>query len=245
MKSVARRVGRLAWIGAAFLWLLSAPAPGQPRSLLDSTFQPTIEDVAARHRSRQFRRQSRRAISAPSCVLSLATSGRHHHHRNRRAPSLSDRERDARATVRHRRRPRRLHLGRSVADHAQVRVAGLGAAAGDDRAPALSSALHGRRTRQSARRPRHVSRQNRLPHPWHQRAGDHRARRFIRAVSALSTTTWSTSTIACRSARVSSCGRIRSLLPRASGEGGPPAQQVRIATATPCARWTARSGRTE
>jgi lipoprotein-anchoring transpeptidase ErfK/SrfK len=45
MKSVARRVGRLAWIGAAFLWLLSAPAPGQPRSLIDTIFQPTIEDV--------------------------------------------------------------------------------------------------------------------------------------------------------------------------------------------------------
>jgi len=45
IKSVARRVGDLAWIGAAFLWLLSAPAPGQPRSLLDSIFQPTIEDV--------------------------------------------------------------------------------------------------------------------------------------------------------------------------------------------------------
>ncbi len=45
MKSVARRVGGLAWIGAAFLWLLSAPAPGQPRSLIDSIFQPTIEDV--------------------------------------------------------------------------------------------------------------------------------------------------------------------------------------------------------
>ncbi|MGA2312209.1 MAG: L,D-transpeptidase [Xanthobacteraceae bacterium] len=46
MKSVARRAGGLAWIGAAFLWLLSAPAPGQPRTLLNSTFQPTIEDVA-------------------------------------------------------------------------------------------------------------------------------------------------------------------------------------------------------
>ncbi len=45
MKSVARRVGRLAWIGAAFLWLLSAPVPGQPQTLLNSIFQPTIEDV--------------------------------------------------------------------------------------------------------------------------------------------------------------------------------------------------------
>ncbi len=45
MKSVARRVGDLVWIGAAFLWLLSAPAPGQPQTLLNSIFQPTIEDV--------------------------------------------------------------------------------------------------------------------------------------------------------------------------------------------------------
>ena len=43
------------------------------------------------------------------------------------------------------------------------------------RAPALSAALHGRRPRQPARRPRHVSRQHRLPHPRHQRARDHRS----------------------------------------------------------------------
>ncbi|MGD0333070.1 MAG: L,D-transpeptidase [Xanthobacteraceae bacterium] len=46
MKSVAKRVGGLAWIGAAFLAMLCAPAPGQPQSLLTSIFQPTIEDVA-------------------------------------------------------------------------------------------------------------------------------------------------------------------------------------------------------
>ncbi len=45
MKSIARRLGGLAWIGAAFLCLLSVPAPGQPQSLFGSIFQPTIEDV--------------------------------------------------------------------------------------------------------------------------------------------------------------------------------------------------------
>ena len=45
MKSTAKRLGGLAWIGAAFLCLLSVPAPGQPQSLLGSIFHPTIEDV--------------------------------------------------------------------------------------------------------------------------------------------------------------------------------------------------------
>ena len=60
--------------------------------------------------------------------------------------------------LRHRRRPRRLHLGRRQARRADGRVAGLAAARRDARAPALPAALHGRRPRQPARRPRHVSR---------------------------------------------------------------------------------------
>ncbi len=36
------------------------------------------------------------------------------------------------------------------------------------------AALHGRRPRQSARRARHVSRLQRIPHPWHQRSHDDR-----------------------------------------------------------------------
>ena len=50
---------------------------------------------------------------------------------------------------------------------------------GDDRAPALSAALHGRRPRQSARRPRDVSRLDRLPHPRHQPALDDRQVRLL------------------------------------------------------------------
>ena len=52
------------------------------------------------------------------------------------------------------RRPRRLHLDRRAEDQPQGRVAGLASADRDDRAPALSAALHGRRPRQSARRAR-------------------------------------------------------------------------------------------
>ena len=48
------------------------------------------------------------------------------------------------------------------------------AAAGDDRAATLSSALDGRRSRQSARRARALYRRDRLPHPRHQRATDDR-----------------------------------------------------------------------
>ena len=46
-------------------------------------------------------------------------------------------------------------------DHTQAGMAGLDAAAGNDPAPALSAALHGRRPRQPARRARALSRQPR------------------------------------------------------------------------------------
>ena len=59
-------------------------------------------------------------------------------------------------------------------DLAQDRMAGLDAAAGDDPAPALSAALHGRRPRQSDGRTRAVSRLDGLSHPRHQSAGDDR-----------------------------------------------------------------------
>ena len=64
-------------------------------------------------------------------------------------------------------------------DLAQGGMAGLDAAAGDDRAAALSAALHGRRSGQSDGRARALSRQHHLSHPRHQCAGDHRPRGFI------------------------------------------------------------------
>ena len=81
--------------------------------------------------------------------------------------------------LRHRRRPRRLHLDRRRARHAHGRVAGLASAVGDDRAPALPAALHGRRRRQSDGRARALSRQDDLPHPRHQSAVDHRHVRVV------------------------------------------------------------------
>ena len=63
-------------------------------------------------------------------------------------------------------------------------MAGLASAGGDDRAPALSAALHGGRSRQSAGRARDVSRLQRLPHPRHQRSLDHRQVRLLAAASA-------------------------------------------------------------
>ncbi len=59
------------------------------------------------------------------------------------------------------------------------RMAGLASARGDDRAPALSAALHGRRPGQSAWRARDVSRQDGVPHPRHQPAFDHRQIRVV------------------------------------------------------------------
>ena len=55
----------------------------------------------------------------------------------------------------------------------------IGAAAGDDRAPALSAALHGRRPGQSAGRARPLSRRHGLPHSWHQPAADDRPCRLV------------------------------------------------------------------
>jgi lipoprotein-anchoring transpeptidase ErfK/SrfK len=76
------------------------------------------------------------------------------------------------AALRHRRRPRRLPPGQGTGQTItkQGRMAGLDPAAGDDRAPALSAALHGGRAGQSARRTRDVSRHHGLPHPRHQRS---------------------------------------------------------------------------
>ena len=61
----------------------------------------------------------------------------------------------------------------------QKGMAGLDAAAGNDRAPALSAALDGGRARQSARRPRDVSRHHGLSHSRHQPAADHRHRGVV------------------------------------------------------------------
>jgi lipoprotein-anchoring transpeptidase ErfK/SrfK len=51
-------------------------------------------------------------------------------------------------------------------------------------AAALSAALHGRRPGQSHGRARALSRQHGVPHPRHQRAGDHRPRRVVRLFPA-------------------------------------------------------------
>ena len=70
---------------------------------------------------------------------------------------------------------------------AQAGMARLAAAAGDDPAPALSAALHGRRAWQSDGRARALSRRDGLSHPRHQPAADDRPRRLVRAASAWST----------------------------------------------------------
>ena len=105
-------------------------------------------------------RRHRRAAVASSSARSSATDPRGARHRRDRyaqhLPLSRARQRPG-APLRHRRRPRGLHLGRHQDRREEGRVAGLASAAGDDRAPALSAALHGRRPRQPARRPRHVS----------------------------------------------------------------------------------------
>ena len=79
----------------------------------------------------------------------------------------------------HRRGPRGLHLVGRRAGYQDGGVAGLASAGGNDRAPALPAALHGRRRRQPARRARALSRQDDLSHPRHQSAVDHRHLRVV------------------------------------------------------------------
>ena len=81
-------------------------------------------------------------------------------------------------------RPRRIPVGRRPEDYAQARMAGLGAAAGDDRTPALSAALDGRRPGQSARGACDEPRRHGLPHPRHQCARDYRTGGVVRLLPA-------------------------------------------------------------
>ena len=115
----------------------------------------------------------------PGSRLPHQGAGRHHHRRYAEHLSLLRARRRPGDPLRRPRRPRRLHLDRRAEDHPQGRVAGLASADRDDRAPALSAALHGRRPRQSARRARDVSRLDRLPHPRHQPALDDRQVRLV------------------------------------------------------------------
>src|SRR5829696_396849 len=59
-------------------------------------------------------------------------------------------------------------------------MAGLAAAEGNARAPSRPAALYGRRAGQSARRARALSRLHALPHPWLERALDHRHAGLVR-----------------------------------------------------------------
>ena len=137
-----------------------APADGRPSG------DGTAQGIAA-------------AVPAHDGRVPHPRAGRHHHHRHREHVSLSRARQRPGDPLRHRRRPRRLHLGRRRARHPDGRVAGLASAGGDDRAPALPAALHGRRRRQPARRARALSRQDDLPHPRHQSAVDHRLVRVV------------------------------------------------------------------
>ena len=128
-------------------------------------------------RGRQGRASS--AIQAPARDVPIARARRHARDRYGEHVSVSRARQRTGDALRHRRRPRRLHLGGRGTRLENVRVAGLASAGRDDRAPALSAALHGGRRRQSARRARALSRQDALPHPRHEPAFDDREVRFL------------------------------------------------------------------
>ena len=119
------------------------------------------------------------AVSAHAGRLLQQGAGRHGHRRYAEHLSLSRARPGQGAALRDRRRPRGLHLvrrGESVQEGGMARLESAGA---DDRAPALPSALHGRRRRQSARRARALSRRHHLSHSRHQSAVHHRDLRLL------------------------------------------------------------------
>ena len=81
--------------------------------------------------------------------------------------------------LRHRCRPRRIHLERYRADQQNVGMAGLASAVGDDRPATVFAAVHGWRTWQSARSARALSRQDAVSYSRDQSALDHRHVRIV------------------------------------------------------------------
>ena len=145
---------------------------------------PEVEDAAPGQEPAPEEQERARGLPPPTGVLSHHRSAGHHHHRHLRALPLPDPAQQHRAALRHRRRTRRLPVERAAQGHAQGGMAGLDAAGGNDRAAALSAALHGRRPGQSHGRARALSRQHGLSHPWHQRARDHRPCGVVRLLPA-------------------------------------------------------------
>ena len=134
--------------------------------------------VAARRRRRRQRRAPGAAAARRRCLQHPRSAG-HHRDRYRQHPALLRARPGPRHSLRRRRRPRWLYLVRRADRHPQGGMAGLASAGGNDRAPALSAALRGGRSRQSARRTGHVSRLQRVPHSRHQRSLDHRQVRLL------------------------------------------------------------------
>ena len=178
-------------LAAAVLWSRNrhGPAAGDERSATRSAsiFRDVVREPAPSAQieedagpSAPMPERFRRQIVAYNTSEAPGTD----HHRYAEHLSLLRARRRPRDPLRHRRRPRRLHLGRHAEHRPQAGMAGLESAAGDDRAPALPAALHGRRSGQSARRARPVSRQFALSHPRHQRAERPSASACRRAASA-------------------------------------------------------------
>ena len=184
---MARTLQLTAAFAAAAIALTATPAFAKPLSLAPQAYRtPSIFDrvlrdaPAARETPYEATEEEANNAELPANLrrqivnLPDARSARHDRHRHAEHLSLFRARRRQGDALRHRRRPRRLHLG-GRQDTSSARPSGrTGSAGRDDRAPALSAALHGRRSGQSARRARHVSRRHRISHPRHQRAVHHR-----------------------------------------------------------------------
>src|SRR5262249_31704273 len=133
-----------------------------------------LSGAAARGTTRD-RPKERTAVAVPSHRDRLLHegTGRHDHHRYAEHLSLSRARQRQGGALRHWGRPRRLHLVWRGTDFRSGGMARLEPARTNDRAPALSAALHGWRRDQPTRGARALSRRHALPHPRYEPTVDH------------------------------------------------------------------------
>ena len=124
-----------------------------------------------------------RSFSARSVLYRSNEASRHDHCSYVREISLCCAAQWACHPLRYRRWSRRLSMAGPAAHHTKAGMARLDSAAGNDRAPALSTPLYGRRTRQSYGCACALSWYYCLSYPRHQSATDHRKCGFVRMLS--------------------------------------------------------------
>jgi len=162
----------------------------------------------SRRRPRQFGRQPAGRIPEAIGVLSLDAARRHHHHRYPGTPPLSDQGRDTRDPLRHRRRPRRLHLQGLLQITRKAEWPDWHPPSEMiERQPYLPRFMAGGPGNPLGARAMYLG--NTVYRIHGTNAPETIGQAVSSAASVSSTTTWPTSTTGCKSAPTSSCSRIR------------------------------------